>query len=194
MAEYTPSTDATLSLSNQFLIAMPSLNDPNFSRSVTYICQHDEHGAMGIVINQPLELTLGEVLHDLELPTEDESVRDSAVFLGGPVQCERGFVLHKPVGEWEATMNVSDEIGLTASRSILASIADGKGPQSNIVVLGYAGWGAGQLEQEMLANSWLSGPADNEIIFDLPIEQRWQAAATRAGVDITRLSGEAGHA
>ncbi|MBL1433116.1 MAG: YqgE/AlgH family protein [Gammaproteobacteria bacterium] len=182
------------SLSNQFLIAMPSLNDANFSRSVTYICQHDEHGALGIVINQPLELTLGDVLSDLELSTEQESIRNSIVFLGGPVQRERGFVLHYPVGEWEATLNISDQMGLTASRSILASIAKGQGPKNNIVVLGYAGWAAGQLEQEMLANSWLSGPADNEIIFNLPIEERWQAAATCAGVDITRLSSEAGHA
>ncbi|MBL1293904.1 MAG: YqgE/AlgH family protein [Thiotrichales bacterium] len=184
----------TLSLSNQFLIAMPSLNDHNFSRSVTYICQHNEHGAMGIVINQPLELTLGEVLSDLELDTDQATIRDSTVFLGGPVQCERGFVLHQPVGEWEATLNISDEIGLTASRSILASIAKGHGPRNNIVVLGYAGWAAGQLEQELLANSWLSGPADNEIIFDLPIEERWQAAATHAGIDITRLSSDVGHA
>ncbi len=183
-----------LCLSNQFLIAMPSLNDTNFSRSVTYICQHDEHGALGIVINQPLELTLGDVLNDLELATDHDTVYNSSVFLGGPVQCERGFVLHQPIGEWEATLNISDEIGLTASRSILAAIAEGKGPKNNIVVLGYAGWGAGQLEQEMLANSWLSGPADSEIIFDLPVEQRWQAAATHAGVDITRLSGDVGHA
>ena len=181
-------------LINQFLIAMPSLNDPNFSRSVTYICQHNDEGAMGIVINQPLQLTLGEVLSDLDLPTSQEDTRDRAVFLGGPVQCERGFVLHQPVGEWEATLNVSDEIGVTASRSILASIANGQGPKNSIVALGYAGWGAGQLEQEMLANSWLSGPADSDIIFHLPVEQRWQAAATLAGVDITRLSGDVGHA
>ncbi len=183
-----------LCLSNQFLIAMPSLNDPNFSRSVTYICQHNDDGAMGIIINQPLQLTLGEVLSDLDLPTSQEDIRDSVVFLGGPVQCERGFVLHQPVGEWEATLNVSDEIGITASRSILASIANGQGPKNSIVTLGYAGWGAGQLEQEILANSWLSGPADSDIIFHLPVEQRWQAAATLAGVDITRLSGDVGHA
>ncbi len=183
-----------LELSNQFLIAMPSLEDPNFSRSVTYICQHNDEGAMGIVINQPLALTLGEVLNDMELTAAEESINDSSVFLGGPVQCDRGFVLHQPVGEWEATLNISDEIGITASRSILESIAAGKGPKQRIIALGYAGWGPGQLEEEMLANSWLSGPADSEIIFDLPVEQRWQAAATKAGIDITRLSGEAGHA
>ena len=183
-----------LRLSNQFLIAMPLLNDPNFSRSVTYICQHDDDGAMGVIINHPLELTLGEVLGDMGLSTTQDDVRDDTVFLGGPVQCERGFVLHQPVGEWEATLNVSDEIGITASRSLLASIAEGKGPKNSIIILGYAGWSAGQLEQEMLANSWLSGPADSDIIFNLPVEQRWQAAATCAGVVVTLLSGDIGHA
>lgn len=149
---------------------------------------------MGIVINQPLELTLGEILSDMQLSSSEDAINNDTVFLGGPVQCDRGFVLHQPVGEWEATLNVSDEIGITASRSILASIADGKGPKHAMVALGYAGWGPGQLEQEMLANSWLSGPADSEIIFRLPVAQRWQAAATRAGIDITRLSVEAGHA
>ncbi len=183
-----------LRLNNQFLIAMPSLEDPNFSRSVTYICQHNEEGAMGIVINQPLAITLGEVLTDMELSASQDSINDSAVFLGGPVQCDRGFVLHQPIGEWEATINISEEIGLTASRSILASIAEGTGPSHSMVALGYAGWGPGQLEEEMLANSWLSGPADSEILFNTPVEQRWQAAATKAGVDITRLSAVPGHA
>ena len=181
-------------LINQFLIAMPSLNDPNFSRSVTYICQHNDEGAMGIVINQPLQLTLGEVLSDLDLPTSQEDTRDRAVFLGGPVQCERGFVLHQPVGEWEATLNVSDEIGVTASRSILASIANGQGPKNSIVALGYAGWGPGQLDDEIQANGWLSVPADDTIVFGNDLAGKWQSAVAKLGIDANFLSSESGHA
>lgn len=185
---------ATLSLINQFLIAMPSLKDANFSRTVTYICQHNEEGAMGIVINQPLQLTLGDVLADLSLSASETSITESPVFLGGPVQCDRGFVLHQPLGKWGATLKVGENIGITASRNILESIAKGEGPKKSMVALGYAGWGPGQLEDEMCANSWLSGPADMRVIFELPPEQRWQAAALLAGVDIHRLAPDAGHA
>ena len=181
-------------LANHFLIAMPGLADPNFSHTVTYLCEHDEQGAMGLVINRPTEMRLGDVLAHIGIEARDEAVRAQPVFLGGPVQTERGFVLHEPLGEWEATLKVTDRIGVTASQDVLAAIARGQGPERYLIALGYAGWGAGQLEEEMLANAWLSGPADPEILFETPVEERWEAAARRLGVDPGMLSGDAGHA
>ncbi|RMG31819.1 MAG: YqgE/AlgH family protein, partial [Gammaproteobacteria bacterium] len=175
-------------------IAMPGLADPNFFQTVTYLCEHDAQGAMGLVINRPTEMRLGELLQHIGIEVGDEAVRERPVFVGGPVQPERGFVLHEPIGDWEATLRVNDRIGVTASQDILGAIARGEGPRHYLVALGYAGWGAGQLEEEMLANAWLSGPADPEILFETPVEQRWQAAARRLGVDLHMLSGDAGHA
>ncbi len=183
-----------MDLSNQFLIAMPSLNDPNFSRTVTLLCAHSDDGAMGLVINRPLDLTLGDVLKQMDLECDDPRVNSAPVLQGGPVQCERGFVLHRAEGEWEATMRVSDELAVAASRDILAAVAEGRGPRDALVLLGYAGWGAGQLEQELAENAWLSGPVDTTVIFETPYELRWERAARLLGVDVDRLSGEAGHA
>ena len=183
-----------MNFTNQFLIAMPALEDPNFSRTVTYMCAHTPEGAMGIVINRPLDLDLGEVLGHMEITASDPSVTSRRVVQGGPVQRERGFVLHTPVGEWDSVLKVSDEIGVATSREILAAVAEGRGPARTLVALGYAGWGAGQLEDEVGANAWLHGPADSAIIFDLPYEARWESAARLLGVDPTLLSGEAGHA
>ncbi|MCW9057407.1 MAG: YqgE/AlgH family protein [Gammaproteobacteria bacterium] len=180
-------------LGNHFLIAMPKLADPNFFHTVTYLCEHNPEGALGIVINRPLHLTLREILQHMDLEPVTEAIGDQPIYLGGPVQQERGFVLHRPLGDWEATLPVSEEIGVTSSRDILTAIAAGQGPDQCLIALGYAGWGAGQLEQELVANAWLSGPADQRIIFDLPHEQRWEAAAARLGVDLNLLSGEAGH-
>jgi putative transcriptional regulator len=181
-------------LGNHFLIAMPKLADPNFFHTVTYLCEHNPEGALGIVINRPLQLTLREILQHMDLEPVTEAIGDQPIYLGGPVQQERGFVLHRPLGDWEATLPVSEEIGVTSSRDILTAIAAGQGPEQCLIALGYAGWGAGQLEQELAANAWLSGPADQRIVFDLPHEQRWEAAAARLGVDLNLLSGEAGHA
>ncbi len=185
----------TTYLANQFLIAMPSLADPNFARTVTYICEHDANGALGIVINRPLDLSLGQLLDHLEIdgPTE-ERVRSSAVFAGGPVQPEQGFVLHTAPSAWEATLSITDTLSLTTSRDVLVAMANARGPGRWLVALGYAGWGPGQLEQEMAENAWLSGPADADVLFDLPVERRWQAAAGLLGVDMRLLSGDAGHA
>jgi len=191
MADYM--INAT-SLQNHFLIAMPSLADPNFQQSVTYVCEHNEQGAMGIIINRPLEIQLGDVLQHMDIETDDPRVADQIVYLGGPVHTERGFVLHRPPGRWEAMLEVSDSIGITTSQDILSAIALGEGPDRAVVALGYAGWGPGQLEKELLANAWLSGPADPGIIFDLPWEKRWEAAASLVGVDINRISAEVGHA
>jgi putative transcriptional regulator len=182
------------SLTNQLLIAMPSLQDVNFAQTVTYICEHNENGAMGLIINRPTEIQVGEILEQMDMPAEESLSAGQTVLMGGPVQPERGFVLHSPVGHWEATMQVTDSIGVTTSRDVLAAIASNEGPASAIVTLGYAGWAAGQLEQELVNNSWLTTPVTREILFDLPFEQRWEAAAALLGIDLNLLSGEAGHA
>ena len=181
-------------LTNQFLIAMPGLEDPNFFHSVTYICEHNDQGALGLVINRPLDMQLGEILQHIKLQHSEPEARQIQVHLGGPVQQDRGFVLHEPLGEWEATLKVTDRIGITSSIDILQAIAKNEGPERSLITLGYAGWGAGQLEQEMAENAWLSGPADPDILFNSPDEERWKAAAASLGVDLDLLSGEAGHA
>lgn len=182
------------SLRNHFLLAMPSLTDGIFANSVTYLCEHNEHGAMGIVINQPLDLCVEEVLEHLNLSAAGR-LQDTPVMAGGPVHMDRGFVLHRPSERsWESTLQVTDEIWLTTSRDILVSIADDSGPEDCLIALGYAGWSAGQLESEISDNSWLTLPADSAIIFDTPCHLRMSAAAARLGVDMNLLSGEAGHA
>jgi len=184
----------TTSLTNHFLIAMPGLRDPNFSRTVTYICEHTDRGAMGIVINRPLDIRLGEVLSQLDIEADDPRVLGTTVYLGGPVQPDRGFVLHSAEERFESTLSVTLDISITTSRDILEAIASGRGPEQSLIALGYAGWAGGQLEEEMSANSWLSGPADEHILFRLPDDARWLAAAQLLGVDLNLLSGEAGHA
>ena len=182
------------SLTNHFLIAMPGLKDPNFSRTVTYVCEHTDQGTMGIVINRPMEIHLGEVLSQLDIETSDPSVLETTIFLGGPVQSDRGFVLHTAGLSFDSTLNITPEMSVTTSRDVLEAIAAGNGPPRRLIALGYAGWAGGQLEQEMGANSWLSGPADTDIIFDMASSERWQASARLLGVDPNLMSGEAGHA
>jgi len=181
-------------LTNQFLIAMPGLQDPNFFQTVTYICEHNEHGAMGIVINRPLNLALGEVLTQMSLRPCNKEIESIPVYQGGPVHTDRGFVIHRPLQRWKSSIIVSDEIGVTTSRDILQSIAAGHGPEQSFIALGFAGWGAGQLEQEMLDNAWLNGPADASIIFKTPCDQRWEVSAALLGINIERLSTDVGHA
>lgn len=182
------------SLTDHFLIAMPSLADPNFSRTVTYICEHNEDGALGIVINRQTDVALGELLQHLGLQASRREVAARPVYMGGPVQQERGFVLHPPGQEWESSLSISEDVAITTSRDVLAALAEDRGPERYLVALGYAGWGAGQLEQEMADNSWLSGPADGTIIFEREAEARWQAAAALLGVDLRLLSSDTGHA
>ncbi len=184
----------TNNLTNHFLIAMPALEDPNFQRTVTLMCEHTRDGALGIVINRPTDITLGELLDHLETPAQHAAIAERTVYMGGPVQRERGFVLHPPDSRWDSSLQVSDHIAVTTSRDILAAIARGEGPEHFLVALGYAGWGAGQLEQEMADNAWLSGPADPDIIFQRGNEERWRAAAALLGVDINLLSSDTGHA
>ena len=181
-------------LTDQFLIAMPNLMDPNFFHSVTYICEHNENGAMGIVINQPVDLSLRELVTQIGMEQSDDKRLEHSVFRGGPVETERGFVLHNPIGNWESTLDINGEIGVSTSSDIVAALAKGKGPEKFLVALGYAGWGAGQLEAEMAQNAWLSGPADGRIIFETRAEQRWEEAAKLLGVDINQMTGDTGHA
>jgi len=183
-----------ISLSNHFLIAMPGLKDPNFSRTVTYVCEHTEHGAMGIVINRPMDIRLGEVLEQLDIEPAVAGVADTQVYLGGPVQTDRGFVIHSGPVEYDSTLAVTQDIRVTTSRDVLEAIANGEGPAHTLIALGYAGWGSGQLEEELSANAWLSGPADADIIFSRSPGERWLAAAQLLGIDLNLLSGDAGHA
>lgn len=184
----------TTYLTNQFLIAMPGLADPNFFHTVTYVCEHNAAGALGIVVNRPLTLTLGELLEHLQTPLDRAALAAIPVYSGGPVQQEQGFVIHTPVGQWESTLAITDNIGITTSRDILQALTEGQGPEQLLIALGYAGWGPGQLEREMAENAWLSGPADPAILFQTPHEERWSAAAALLGVDLSLLSGDAGHA
>lgn len=181
-------------LKDQFLIAMPAMDDPNFSRTVTYICEHNDDGAMGLVVNRPLQLTLGELLNHLDIAVNDSELAAIPLYAGGPVEQERGFVLHAPLGDWDATLQVGEDIGITTSRDILQAIAEHRGPQRMLVMLGYAGWQGGQIEREMVANAWLSGPASRDVLFDMPSSARWQAAADLLGVDLSLISSDAGHA
>jgi len=179
---------------DHFLIAMPSLADPNFSQTVTLICDHNDEGALGIVINRPLELSLSELFEHLEMTTTIPLPVNAAVYAGGPVQMDHGFVLHHPLGQWESTLRIQEQLGLTTSRDILSAIASGDGPEKSLVTLGYAGWGPGQLEQEISNNAWLTVPNDIKIVFDVPANKRWQAAASKLGIDLNLLAGVAGHA
>ena len=183
------------SLRNQFLIAMPGMGDPSFARTVTYICEHTSDGAMGLVINMPMALSLADIYEQLEIETDHISAQ-YPVLAGGPVSAERGFVLHPNAQEaaWNSTLNVSEDICLTASKDILTALAEGKGPTHYLVALGYAGWGQDQLEQEIADNAWLTVPADQQILFHTPCDQRWSAAARNLGIDLNLISNTAGHA
>ena len=185
---------SSLHLANHLLVAAPSLQQEPFARGVALICQHDEAGAMGVVVNRASEYTLGDVLAQMNLHTEDAELSGQVVLNGGPVHPERGFVLHDGQREWDSTLVIGEDLALTTSRDILEAMAEGEGPQHVVVALGCAGWGAGQLEYELGENSWLTAPVDAELLFALPLEQRWQAAGDRIGVDITRITDYIGHA
>lgn len=186
-------TDVTY-LNNQFLIAMPGLADPHFFHTVTYLCQHNEEGALGIVINRPTGMKLRDIFEQMGIKTELEYVLETPVFAGGPVQQERGFVIHDTCEQrWDSSISTADNITLTSSRDILEAIAEGKGPSHYLIALGYAGWGSGQLEKEMVENAWLNTPCGEAILYETPISQRWNAAASQLGIDINRLTTPAGH-
>lgn len=181
-------------LTNQFLIAMPGLTDPNFAQTVTLVCEHNEQGALGIVINRPLPMTFADVFAQLDLDATQSKVAQQPVLQGGPVQTDRGFVLHSPGPLWDSTLPVSEWLHLTTSRDILEALARGEGPQAALIALGYAGWGAGQLETEVAQNAWLTVPASEAVLFQTALERRWEAASRLLGVDLLHLSSDAGHA
>lgn len=185
--------DTVSYFNQQLLIAMPGMEDPNFDHGVTLMCQHNEEGALGITINRHSELTLMDVLAQLEITCSDERIANQPVLQGGPVQQERGFVLHTD-GEWEATTQVAPGIMVTTSRDILEAIAEHRGPAKYIVALGYAGWSAGQLEDELKNNAWLNTTADSAIVFDSPIDDRWARAVASLGIDANTLQPVGGHA
>ncbi|MDO9422621.1 MAG: YqgE/AlgH family protein [Methylobacter sp.] len=180
-------------LTNQFIIAMPNLADPNFFHTVAYLCQHNEDGALGIVINRSTNMKLGEIFKQMDIDVTSPAAAEMPIFAGGPVQQERGFVVHTSGGDWHATMAVSEAISLTTSRDVLEAIAAGVGPEQYLIALGYAGWGAGQLEKEIMDNAWLNTPCGKQVIFDTPVNLRWSAAADQIGIDINQLTAPAGH-
>ncbi len=181
-------------LTNQILIAMPGMHDENFIHTATYICEHNKQGAMGITINRPTELQLYDILQQMDISNPSPQSGGEIIYIGGPVQPERGFVLHSDQQDWESTLHVTPQISVTTSRDILHSIITGEGPEEHLIALGYAGWGSGQLEQEIADNIWLSSPADHQILFRTPPEQRWRAAAQQLGIDLDLISTETGHA
>jgi len=197
MSQIEPNTnDSDLSqgsLRDHFLLAMPGLEGSNFARSLTYVCEHSASGAMGLVLSHRMPLTLGNIFTQLNIDDRSEA-GDRAILSGGPVQVERGFVLHRDNSRWQSTLAVTDEVSLTASRDILSALGEGKGPETFLMTLGYAGWEAGQLEQEIADNAWLTMPANPEILFHTPSDQRWSAAARQLGIDLNLISATAGHA
>ena len=187
-------TAAPTPLANQVLIALPGLEDPNFARSVTLICQHDADGAMGVVVNRGSEYTLGDVFAQMDIACDDPDLCARQVLAGGPVHPERGFVLHDGEHSFDSSLEIADGLYVTTSRDVLEAMARGEGPPHTSVALGCAGWGAGQLEFELTENSWLTAPADRELLFELPLPARWQAAAGRLGVDMAFVADYSGRA
>lgn len=186
--------DVATNLTNHFLLAMPNMADPNFGGAVVFIAEHSAKGALGLVINRPMELDLQSLFERIDLKLEIAPLAASPVFFGGPVQTDRGFVLHQPLGTWNSTVSIGDSLGLTSSKDVLEAVAVGEGPSRLLVTLGYAGWGPGQLEDEIAENAWLSVPADERLLFAASPEKLWREALAKLHVDPALLSGVAGHA
>lgn len=184
----------TANFTDHFLIAMPNMTDPNFAGTLTYICDHGPDGALGVVVNRPLDISLEKLFDQIGITLDNDSIKTQPVYFGGPVQTERGFVLHRPVGAWNSTLSIHDRVGLTTSKDILEASGRNEGPGEIMVTLGYSGWAAGQLESEIKQNAWLTVPADPNVIFALPAENRMVAAMQILGIDLAMLSEEAGHA
>ncbi len=195
-------TGDRINLTNQFLIAMPGMADPTFTGSVVYLCEHTEKGALGLVINKPIDIKLKNLFEKVELSLTREDLAERPVYFGGPVQTERGFVLHERVqvegaegSPYNSTLSIpGGPLDMTTSKDVLEALADGSGPTRLLVTLGYSGWGAGQLEDEMSRNGWLNVEADPSVIFDTPVGERYDRALSLLGIDPRMLSQEAGHA
>ncbi len=183
-----------VNLTHHFLIAMPAMEDPDFTRSLVYVAEHNDEGALGVVINRPIDLTVEGLFERVDIPFDIKSLADEPIYFGGPVQTDRGFVLHRPIGEWQSSLKVNGDIALTSSKDILQALGSSGDPAEVLITLGYSGWGAGQLEEELAQNAWLTVPADAQIIFALPPDERLTAAMQLLGVDFTNLSDVAGHA
>lgn len=192
------SSAGAIDLTNQFLIAMPGMADEMFAGSVVYLCEHTERGALGLVINKPIDIKLKSLFERVDLTLDRPELVDEPVYFGGPVQTERGFVLHDRLASdapgYNSTLSVPDGLDMTTSRDVLEALAQGAGPRRVLITLGYSGWGAGQLEDELSRNGWLTVQADPRVIFDTPVEQRYQRALSLLGIDPGMLSQEAGHA
>ena len=186
-----------LNLANHFLIAMPSIQDPIFGGTVVYVCEHNEKGVLGVVINKPTDMTMDVLFDRIDLKLAEglrSSVAEEPIMFGGPVQDDRGFVLHSPGGRYSSSLNVTDEVAFTTSIDVLEAVASGAGPKRMLVSIGYAGWSPGQLEEELSRNGWLTVGADARVLFELPIEERYTAAIKLLGIDPLMLATEAGHA
>jgi putative transcriptional regulator len=183
-----------ISLKNHLLIAMPNSHDATFDRTVTLVCVNDDKGSFGITINRPINITVGDVFEQLDLSTDNGMLNDKRALAGGPVESAQGFVLHDTDRRWESTMPISEKLAVTSSRDILEDIINGDGPDNFLLTLGCANWAPHQLEEEMMSNAWLTCPVKNSILFELPYQQRWTAAADSMGVDLSRMSSSVGHA
>ncbi|MES2161823.1 MAG: YqgE/AlgH family protein [Pseudomonadota bacterium] len=185
---------ATLNLANHFLIAMPSMQDPVFGGTVVYVCEHNENGVLGVVINKPTDMTMEVLFERIDLKLESGVDVDAPIMFGGPVQDDRGFVLHTPGTRYSSSLTVTEDVAFTTSIDVLEAVAAGDGPPRMLVSIGYSGWSPGQLEDEISRNGWLTVGADPEILFNLPIEERYTAAMRLLGIDPLMLTSEAGHA
>ncbi|MBI3149467.1 MAG: YqgE/AlgH family protein [Betaproteobacteria bacterium] len=183
-----------IDLTHHFLIAMPNMADPHFAKTVTYICEHGAHGALGLVINRPTDINLATLFKQIDLPLEDHELGHLPVHFGGPVHGDRGFVLHTPSGDWKESLSVQGGMALTTSKDVLEAVGRGEGPDKFFITLGYAGWSPGQLEHELAQNAWLTVGAQSEVIFDLPDAAKLDAAMHLLGIDFSRLSEQVGHA
>ncbi|MFI4962850.1 MAG: YqgE/AlgH family protein [Legionellales bacterium] len=182
------------SFANHLLIAMPSLNDPNFQRTVIYVCEHHELGSVGLIINRPMQFPLSIVFEQLEIEPIQLEKNHLPLMFGGPVQPERGFVIHKQVGGWRSSLILQDEVTVTTSNDIIRAIAQDTGPKDVLVTLGYAAWTGNQLEKEVMENVWLVCPYKSEILYEVPFQDRWEYAGLTLGVKMSQLSSSAGHA
>lgn len=194
MTQPTNTTPTEFSLSGQFLVAMPNMLDPSFAGSVVYLCEHSSKGAMGLVVNRPTDLSIRSLLQKIDLTVDNDVPDHFPVMFGGPVAGERGFVLHTGNRVWNSSLVVNSEIRLTTSKDILEAVAGGEPPEHWLITLGYAGWSEGQLEEELAQNAWLTVPANLDILFSLPLEERFASAYGLLGIDPSLLSGAAGHA